>query len=114
MKTLEIAHTIVEAIEEKKGENIILMDLEKISMFTGYFVICSGTSDRMLDALADGVADKVRETYGIKCKPQGNSSSGWVIVDFGSVIVHCFAPETREFYQLEDLWREGKILLRVQ
>lgn len=114
MKTLELAHTIVEAIEEKKGENIILMDLEKISMFTGYFVICSGTSDRMLDALADGVVDKVRETYGIKSKPQGNSSSGWVIVDFGSVIVHCFAPETREFYKLEDLWREGKILLRVQ
>jgi ribosome-associated protein len=111
---LELAHTIVEALEDKKGENIILMDLEKIAMFTGYFVICSGTSDRMLDALADGVVEKVRETYNIKGKSQGDPASGWVLVDFGSVIVHCFAPETRDFYKLEELWREGKILLRLQ
>ena len=114
MNTLELAHTIVEALEDRKGENIILMDLEKIAMFTGYFVICSGTSDRMLNALADGVIDHVRETYGIRGSIQGQASSGWVLVDFGSVIVHCFAPETREFYKLEELWHEGKILLRLQ
>jgi ribosome-associated protein len=114
LNTLEIAHTIVAALEDKKGENIVLMDIEKIATFTGYFVICSGTSDRMLDALADGVVDKMRETYGIKSNPQGQSSSGWVLVDYGSVVVHCFAPETREFYKLEELWREGKILLRLQ
>ena len=83
-------------------------------MFTSYFVICSGTSDRMLDALADGVIEKVRETYSIKGIAQGQSSSGWVLVDFGSVIVHCFAPETRDFFKLEELWREGKTLLHLQ
>jgi len=114
LNTLELAHTIVDALEDKKGENIILMDLEKIAMFTGYFVICSGTSDRMLDALADGVIDKVRETYNIKALPQGSSASGWVLVDYGSVVVHCFAPETREFFKLEELWKEGKVLLRLQ
>ena len=114
MNTLELAHTIVEALEDKKGENIILMDLEKVAMFTGYFVIATGTSDRMLDALADGVIDEVREKYGIKGRPQGQSASGWVLVDFGSVIVHCFAQETRDFYKLEELWKEGKILLRLQ
>ncbi|MCX6078214.1 MAG: ribosome silencing factor [Chloroflexi bacterium] len=114
MNTLELAHTIVEALEDKKGENIILMDLEKVAMFTSYFVICNGTSDRMLAALADGVVDQVRETYGIKGVSQGQAASGWVLVDFGSVIVHCFAPETREFFKLEELWREGKILLHVQ
>jgi ribosome-associated protein len=114
LNSLELAHTIVAALEDKKGENIILMDLEKISMFTSYFVICTGTSDRMLDALADATIDKVRLTYGIKGIPQGLSASGWVLVDFGSVIVHCFAPETRDFYKLEELWREGKILLRLQ
>ena len=114
MNTLELAHTIVEALEDKKGENIVLMDLEKVAMFTGYFVICSGTSDRMLNALADGAIDKVRETYNIKALPQGESSSGWVVVDYGSVVVHCFAPETREFYNLEELWKEGRVLLRVQ
>lgn len=114
MNPLELAHVIVEALEDKKGENIILMDLEKIAMFTGYFVICSGTSDRMLDALAAGVIEHVREKGGIKGLAQGQPSSGWVLVDFGSVIVHCFAPETRDFYKLEELWKEGKILLRLQ
>jgi ribosome-associated protein len=88
--------------------------LQKISTFTDYFVICSGTSDRMLDALADGVMDKVRETHRVKGRGEGKPAAGWVIVDFGSVIVHLFAPETRDFYKLEELWKEGKILLRLQ
>ena len=114
MNSLELAHAIVDALEDKKGEDIILLDLEKISQFTSYFVICSGTSDRMLDALAEGAVEKVREKYAIKGSSQGHAASGWVVVDFGSVIVHCFAPETREFYRLEELWREGKVLLRLQ
>ena len=114
MNPLELAHTVVEALEDKKAENIVLIDLQNIAMFTDYFVICNGTSDRMLDALADGVIEKVRETHGLKTRPQGQSSSGWVVVDLGSVIIHCFAPEMRDFYKLEELWKEGKILLRVQ
>jgi ribosome-associated protein len=114
LNTLELAHTIVEALEDKKGENIVLMDLQNIAMFTDYFVICTGTSDRMLDALADAVIEKIREATNLKGRPQGQSASGWVVVDFGSVIVHCFAPETRDFYKLEELWREGKVLLRLQ
>jgi ribosome-associated protein len=114
LNPLELAHIIVEALEDKKGENIVLMDIEKVSMFTGYFVICTGTSDRMLDALADGVIQQVKEKYSVKGLAQGQSASGWVLVDFGSVIVHCFAQETRDFYKLEELWKEGKILLRLQ
>lgn len=114
MNTLELAHTVVEALEEKKGENIVLMDLQNIATFTDYFVICTGTSDRMLDALADAVIAKTHEVLKVKGHAQGNPASGWVVVDFGSVIVHCFAPETRDFYKLEELWKEGKILLRLQ
>jgi len=114
LNTLELAHTIVEALEDKKGENIVLLDLQNIAMFTDYFVICTGTSDRMLDALADAVIEKIRDVTSLKGRPQGQSASGWVVIDFGSVIVHCFAPETRDFYKLEELWKEGKILLRLQ
>ncbi len=114
MNTLELAHVIVEALEDKKGENIVLMDLQNVAMFTDYFIICTGTSDRMLDALAEGVVEKARESAGLKGHPQGQSASGWVVIDFGAVIVHCFAPEMRDFYKLEDLWKEGKTLLRLQ
>jgi ribosome-associated protein len=90
------------------------MDLQKIATFTDYFVICTGTSDRMLNALADGVVDKVRETHRVKGRSEGRPAGGWVVVDFGSVIVHLFAPEIRDFYKLEELWKEGKVLLRLQ
>lgn len=90
------------------------MDLQPVEGFTDYFVICTGTSDRMLDALADGILDKVRETHKIKGRSEGRPSAGWVVVDFGPVIAHLFAPETRDFYKLEDLWKEGKVLLRLQ
>lgn len=90
------------------------MDLQNIATFTDYFVICTGTSDRMLDALADSVVNKVRETHKMKGPSEGQPSAGWVVVDFGSVMVHLFAPETRDFYKLEELWKDGKVLLRLQ
>jgi ribosome-associated protein len=68
----------------------------------------------MLDALADGVLEKAREMHQVKGRSEGHASAGWVVVDFGSVIVHLFAPETRDFYKLEELWKEGKVLLRLQ
>jgi ribosome-associated protein len=114
LEPIELAHTVVDALEEKKGENIILMDLQKIASFTDYFVICTGTSDRMLDALAKGVVSKVRETHHKKGRKEGDGVAGWEVVDFGSVIVHLFAPEQRNFYKLEELWSEGKVLLRLQ
>jgi len=88
--------------------------LQKVVDFTDYFIICTGTSDRMLDALAEGVRDKLRETHKVKGRSEGQPSAGWVVVDFGAVIVHLFAPETRDFYRLEELWKEGKVLLRLQ
>lgn len=114
MKPLELAHTIVDALEEKKGENIILLDLQKVAMFTDYFVICTGSSDRMLDALADSAEEKAREKHKAKGSREGQPESGWVVVDFGPVIVHLFSQDVRDYYKLEELWREGKVLLRLQ
>lgn len=82
--------------------------------FTDYFVICTGTSDRMLNALADAVMDDVRIKYTKKGKKQGLARDGWVIADFGDVVLHLFSPDQREFYNLEELWEDGKVLLRLQ
>jgi ribosome-associated protein len=91
-----------------------LLDIKEIATFTDYFVICSGTSDRMLDALANGTADDLRKKHKKKAKKQGNARDGWVIVDFGGVVVHLFSPDQREFYQLEELWEDGKVLLKLK
>jgi ribosome-associated protein len=112
---LELAKTIVNILEEKKGEDILLLDLIGICSFTDYFVICTGTSERMLKALADEVTMKVKKTYKeMDHKVEGDSSSGWVLIDFGDVIVHIFSDALRRYFQLEELWREGKVLLKVQ
>jgi ribosome-associated protein len=90
------------------------MDLKGIVSFTDYFVICSGTSDRMINALADAAIEDINTRHKKKGRKQGNARDGWVIVDFGDVVVHLFSPDQRGFYDLEELWREGKILLRLQ
>jgi ribosome-associated protein len=111
---LEIAHTIINTLEEKKGEEILLLDIQKIASFTDYFIICTGSSDRMLDALADSVVMSVNEKYNNKGRIEGKSQSGWLVIDFGSIFVHLFSPDQRNYYQLEELWHKGKILLHVQ
>jgi ribosome-associated protein len=68
----------------------------------------------MLDALADGTLDGVREKYRKRGRKQGEAREGWVVVDYGDVVVHLFSPDQREYYDLEELWQDGKVLLRVQ
>ncbi len=111
---MELAHTIVNSLEEKKGEDILLLDIQGIASFTDYFVLCTGTSDRMLDALAEAALDSVRKKYRKKGRKQGEAREGWIVVDYGDVVVHLFSTEQRDYYNLEELWEDGKVLLRVQ
>jgi ribosome-associated protein len=107
----------VEAIEDKKGENIMLLDISEQSIFADYFVIANGTSDRQLKALAEAVgdiADKEIKRRVILRRLDEQAESGWILMDLGGVIVHLFSPEQRKHYNLEGLWKEGKVLLRVQ
>ncbi|MGD0610603.1 MAG: ribosome silencing factor [Anaerolineales bacterium] len=111
---MELARAIVNALEEKKAEDILLLDIEKIASFASYFVICTGTSERMLNALGDAVLEMARGKFKKKGRLEGTPDGGWIILDYSSVVVHLFAPDTRAYYRLEELWNEGKVLLRVQ
>jgi ribosome-associated protein len=91
-----------------------LLDLKDIASFTDYFVICNGTTDRMLNALADAVMDDMRKQHKKKGRIEGEARGGWLIVDYGDVVLHLFSPDQRDYYQLEELWSQGKVLLRVQ
>ena len=104
----------METLEDHKGEEILLMDIQNIASFADYFVICNGTSNRMLESLADTVKEKVKKQFGINVNIEGEPNDGWLVVDLGDVVVHLFSPEQRGYYDLERLWDRAKVLLRVQ
>jgi len=111
---LEIARRVVELAEDKKAADIVLLDLTNLTTLADHFVICSGGSERQLDAIADGIVSGLRSEGIRPIGREGLAASHWVLVDFGTVIVHVFTPPERDFYQLEKHWSEAKTILRVQ
>jgi ribosome-associated protein len=85
-----------------------------LAVFADYFIICSGTSDRMLSALASAVSEFVHDRFQYPVRTEGEPREGWILIDLGDIIVHLFSPEQRNYYKLEDLWSQGKILLHLQ
>ena len=111
---LDLARRIVELAEDKKAADIVLLDLSGLTTVADYFVICSGGSERQLDAIADGIVETLRDEKVRPIGREGVPASHWVLLDFGSVIVHIFTPPERDFSQLERHWAEAKTILRVQ
>ena len=112
--SLDLARRIVELAEDKKAADIVLLDLAALTTLADYFVICSGGSERQLDAIADGIICALRDERIQPIGREGTPASHWVLLDFGSVIVHVFTPPERDYYQLEKHWAEAKTILRVQ
>ena len=109
----ELAHRIVEIASDKKGNDIVLLRTAELTTMADFFVILSGRSDRQVQALAGAIVDELRDDGIRPLGVEGRQSSRWVLLDFGSVIVHVFAPEEREFYGLERLWGKAAQVVRV-
>lgn len=103
-------------MEDKKAENIVLLDLRPDTVIADFFIICNGNSDRQLKALADHVRTEVKEKHGkLPHAVEGEADSGWVLMDYGDIIVHLFLARERAYYDLEGLWRkEANVLLSIQ
>ncbi|MGQ9467738.1 MAG: ribosome silencing factor [Anaerolineae bacterium] len=115
MESIDLAREIVSILEEKKAEDILLLDIHELTQLTDYFVLCSGTSDRQLRALESGLQEEVKKQLNISpLHVEGEPSSGWILMDYGAVVVHIFAPEVRSYYNLETLWRRGRVIVRIQ
>ena len=114
LTALEIARKIVDAAEDKKAADIVLLDVSELTSMADYFVICSGGSERQLGAIGDGITEKLRDEGVRPIGREGGSNAHWTLVDFGAVIVHIFAPPERDYYALEKLWSKAKTLLQVQ
>lgn len=96
------------AIEEKKGVDPVILDISKISVIADYFLIASAENDRQLEALSEGVQDALCSA-GYPCKSvEGFKRSGWVLFDYGDLIIHLFNRETRAFYDLERIYRDAE------
>jgi len=112
-QNLEITRKFINALEEKKAIDITLIDIHDVAFFTDYFIICSGTSDRMLRSLVQAINETAKEVFNKKGRVIGIPSNGWIAVDLGYIVLHLFSPERRAYYDLEDLWSDGKILLKI-
>lgn len=114
-KTIDLARRLVDAIEEKKGEDILLMDIHAQSAFADYFVLCSGASERQLQAMLDAILETADKLLGVSPSHiEGKPETGWILVDMGDLIVHIFSPSQRRYYDLEGLWKDSPILLRIK
>ena len=101
-------------LEERKAENILLLDVQKVTILADYFIICSATSERQIRALSGDLSRQLKAEVGKPMNVEGEADSGWVLVDYGDVIVHIFSPDTRTFYDLEGFWKEAKTVVRIQ
>lgn len=115
LESIDLARTIVNMVEDKKAENIVLLDMRPDAIIADYIIICTGLSDRQLRALADNVREGVKEQFTIlPYSVEGSSESGWMLMDYGNVVLHLFQAEKRRYYDLEGLWRSAQVLLRIQ
>ena len=98
---------VLKSLDDDKGEDIVQINLRGKSEMGDYMVIASGRSTRQVTAMAEKLADKIKQDFGIISKTEGKETGDWVLIDTGDVIVHIFRPEVREFYQLEKMWQPG-------
>ncbi|MBD5068311.1 MAG: ribosome silencing factor [Alistipes sp.] len=105
----ELIRTIVSAIEDKKGKNIVSLDLSGFDgAICSAFVVCNADSTTQVAAIADGIEEKVQQTLGEKVwRVEGQQSALWIAMDYVDVVVHIFQTELREFYKLEELWADA-------
>jgi ribosome-associated protein len=103
----EIVEIAAKAAADKQAADIVVIDISKILVITDYFLIVSGQTNRQVQTIADNIADKLRELKVRKVGIEGDKQGTWILMDYGSVIIHIFTEEQREYYQLERLWADA-------
>ncbi|MGE5620905.1 MAG: ribosome silencing factor [Sphingomonadaceae bacterium] len=105
---------MVDIASDKQAVDVVMLDLRDVSLIADYFVICSGTSERQIKAITDDIVETLAREERVKpLQTEGRPDSGWVLLDYGSVVVHVFSPEARDFYRLEKIWSQAVPVLRI-
>lgn len=110
-RPLQLAKQIAQAALEKKAEDVTILDLTQLDTVTDYFVICTGEVNQQVKAIATHIEKSTRETLGEKAAHrEGMDALNWVLIDYIDVVVHVFRPSFRDYYRLEDLWSDAKVI----
>ena len=111
----DLAHKIVDLAEEKQAVDITLLDLREVSMLADYFVICTAESSRQTTAILDSMSIELKKDGLLPLHPaEGDPGAGWTLLDYADVVVHVFDAPTRSFYNLEQLWKDAPVVLKIQ
>lgn len=106
--SVDIAQTAARAADAKKADNIVVLNLEGLSDVCDAIVVCTGSNSRLADSVVDEVEERVRAEHNIfPLSIEGRVDGRWMLIDYGSVIVHVFSPEAREYYRIETLWNDA-------
>jgi ribosome-associated protein len=109
-----LARTIVDILLDKKGVDTLLLDVREISLLADYFIISTGEVDRQIKAIAEEISQTLKSEHILPLHVEGDAESGWVLMDYGEIVVHLLSPEMRSFYRLEELWKEARVVVKVQ
>ena len=101
-------------LEERQAADILLLDVSEITILADSFILCSANSERQLSALSGDISKQLKADAGRPLNIEGTPESGWVLIDYGGVVVHLFLPTVREFYALEELWHAAQTVVRIQ
>ena len=111
---VQLARAAVDIASDKKASYVILLDIRDVTTFADYFVICSGNNTRHIQAIADAIDEQLGKQGANLLHREGEAETGWLLLDFGDVIVHIFGPKEREYYRLERLWSAAKTVVYLQ
>ena len=109
----EMVKLAVQALQDKKGEDVKIIDIRQISVLADYFVIASGSNGNQVQAMADNVEEMLGKAGYVSAQIEGYDSANWILMDYKDIIVHIFCREDRLFYDLERIWRDGKTVVDV-
>ncbi len=110
----QLARAAADIAYDKKASDVLLLDIAELTTIADYFVICNGNNTRQIQAISDAIEDELKKQGARMLHREGIAESGWLILDFGDVIVHIFGPKEREYYRLERLWSEAKTVVYLQ